>query len=116
MWLRKSRELKWCCACHSRLGSHIRMESATPIHSHWLRRKRRASVNSTPATMASTKKPIVHLDCIPKPMLAPMAIHQRGSPDLSSRTMKYAVDTHARQSNATYIMRYPPQRQKGRHA
>ena len=44
--------------------------------------------------MARTKKPIVYFDSIPKPMLAPAATHQRGLPDLSTRTMKYAVSTH----------------------
>ena len=42
-----------------------------------------------------------------------MATHQRGSSVMSSRTMKYAVSTQARQSKATYCISYPPPRQKG---
>src|SRR5215468_3355780 len=99
-----SSETKWFRACHMRLGRKMSIESATPSHSHLLLRFRRASVSNTPATMERVKKPIVHLESIPNPIDTPIASHQLASSDFRKRTTKYAVMTHARQSNATYCI------------
>src|SRR6266550_1319932 len=113
MCCRNSSDIKLCCACQIRFGRKISSETATPHHSHGLFKCRRTFVVSTPTTRPATRNGMLYFDNRPSPIELPIATHQRGSSDLSSRRVKYAVSTQLRQSKETYCISAPPARQKG---
>ena len=72
----------------------IKLAATTPHQSHGLFRYRRFGVRSKPPATPKTRRAIVYLVIMPTPIAPPIAIHQRGSSDLSQQITKYATGTH----------------------
>ncbi len=76
--------------------------SATPAHSQRLASQRQWVVTTRPTARPASSTSTVYFVSNPRPAVAPIASHQRGSSEFSMRSAKYAIRTHHRKSKPTY--------------
>ena len=97
----------------SRLGRKIRNATRPPIHSHFVRRKRRSGVNSSPATIPKPKISMEYLFSRPIPASRPNHNQRRALPVRMIRTTSQAQPIQNNGSNAFMVRKWSRARKPG---